>query len=133
MDELADEYDTVGKARRFKASRGEMITVEGGTYGNKIDREAEKEYLKAAFAGKADEIHTPRYIQTGWKQGRDDIGNTYIEVDMTEQMMYYYLDGKKELETPIVTGNTGRRWGTPEGINYVYGKAVNRTAVRTGL
>lgn len=127
VDELADEYDTVGKARRFKASRGEMITVEGGIYGNKIDREAEKEYLKAAFAGKADEIHTPRYIQTGWKQGRDDIGNTYIEVDMTEQMMYYYLDGKRELETPIVTGNTGRRWGTPEGINYVYGKAVNRT------
>ena len=42
----------------------------------------------------------------------NDIGGTYIEVDMTEQMMYYYLDGKLQLETPIVTGNTGRRWET---------------------
>ena len=41
-------------------------------------------------------------------------------------MMYYYRNGKLELETPIVTGNTGRRWGTPEGVNYVYAKGRNR-------
>lgn len=45
---------------------------------------------------------------------------------MTRQTLYYYLEGELELETPIVTGNTGRRWGTPEGVNYIYGKARNR-------
>lgn len=126
IETLADEYDTLGKIHYFKATRGETVAIEGGTYGNKMDRKAEKEYLIRAFADKTDEIHTPQYIQAGWQQGKDDVGDTYIEVDMTEQMMYYYLDGELELETPIVTGNTGRRWGTPEGVNYIYGKARNR-------
>ncbi|NBI89496.1 hypothetical protein D3Z45_02580 [Lachnospiraceae bacterium] len=126
IDELAAEYDTVGAIRYFNATRGETVAIEGGIYGNRIDEKAEKEYLKQAFARKAEEIHTPQYIQKGWEQGKDDIGDTYIEVDMAEQMMYYYQEGKLELETPIVTGNTGRRWGTPEGVNYIYGKARNR-------
>lgn len=126
IDALADEYDTVGGIRQFQATRGEVITIEGGTYGNKIDRKAEKEYLKQAFREKADEEHTPKYLQKGWAEGKNDIGDTYIEVDMTKQMMYYYQQGRLELETPIVTGNTGRRMGTPEGVNYVYNKQENR-------
>lgn len=100
--------------------------VEGGIYGNKLDREAEKEYLKKAFRDKVSGIHTPEYIQKAWQQGKNDIGQTYIEIDMTEQMMYYYKNGKPELKTAVVTGNTGRRMGTPEGVNYVYGKQENR-------
>ncbi len=126
VDRLADEYDTVGKIRQFETTKGDIVPVEGGNYGNRIDRAAEKEYLIEAFCSRAAGTHTPRYLQEGWAYGKDDIGSTYIEVDMTEQMMYYYLNGELQLETPIETGNTGRRWGTPEGVNYVYGKAVNR-------
>lgn len=126
IDALADEYDTVGGTRRFQATRGEIITVKGGTYGNQMDRKAEKEYLKQAFRERRAEVHEPAYLKQGWKQGKDDIGDTYIEVDMTQQMMYYYKGGIKELETPIVTGNTGRRMGTPEGVNFVYSKQKNR-------
>lgn len=126
IDGLAEEYDTVGRARHFKATRGDIIEVEGGIYGNELDKETEVAYLKEAFINKADEVHTPAYLQTAVKQGKDDIGDTYIEVDMTEQMMYYYLNGKLEIETPIVTGNTSRRMGTPSGVNYVYLKQTNR-------
>lgn len=126
VDHLADMYDTVGASRTFEATRGERVVIEGGTYGNKIDREAEKEYLRQAFKGRVKEVHTPQYIQKGLAEGKEDIGNTYVEVDMTEQMMYYYREGKTEVETPIVTGNTGRRMDTPEGVNFVYGKQTNR-------
>ena len=126
VDRLADAYDTVGTSRTFEATRGELVTIEGGTYGNKIDRKAEKEYLKQAFKERVKEVHTPQYLQKGMAEGKEDVGNTYIEVDMTEQMMYYYREGTLEVETPIVTGNTGRRMGTPEGVNYVYGKQTNR-------
>lgn len=132
VETLADEYDTLGSVRSFRTTKGETITVEGGTYGNKIDREAEKEYLKRAFRERAEEVREPVYLQKGWEEGKDDIGDTYIEVDMTEQMMYYYLDGRLEVETPIVTGNTGRRMGTPEGVNFVYGKARNRVLTGPG-
>lgn len=126
IEALADEYDTLGGVRPFHATRGETVMVKGGIYGNKIDRKAEKEYLKQAFRDRAAEVREPVYLQKGWAEGKNDIGDTYIEVDMTEQMMYYYKDGTLEVETPVVTGNTGRRMGTPEGVNYVYGKARNR-------
>ena len=127
VDALADKYDTVGKTRLFHATRGETVKVSGGIYGNKIDRDAEKEYLLTAFLDKKAELHTPEYTQTAVKQGLDDIGDTYIEVDMTEQMLYYYVEGRLEIETPVVTGNVSLKRGTPCGTNYVYGKQRNRT------
>lgn len=124
--ELAAEYDTVGASRQFHATRGEIVTVEGGLYGNQIDQKAEIAYLTAAFREKRQEVHEPAYLQEAWKQGKEDIGSTYIEVDMGEQKMYYYVDGVLKIETPIVTGNTSRRMGTPSGVNYVYLKQKNR-------
>lgn len=126
MDALADKYDTVGTTRLFHATRGETVMVKGGIYGNEIDREAEKEYLLNAFLNKKSEVHTPEYIQTAQKQGLDDIGDTYIEVDMTEQKLYYYEKGRLVIETSVVTGNTSLRRGTPCGTNYVYAKQKNR-------
>lgn len=123
---LAQKYDTVGASRQFLSTRGDLVTVEGGLYGNKLDQEAETAYLKEAFAAKRSEVHEPAYLQEAWKQGSEDIGSTYIEVDMTEQKMYYYVDGVLTIDTPIVTGNTSRRMGTPSGVNFVYAKQKNR-------
>ena len=58
-------------------------------------------------------MHTPAYSQEALYKGKDDIGDTYIEVDMTEQVMYYYEDGEIIIETPIVSGNVSaeiKRW-----------------------
>ncbi|MCM1039761.1 MAG: L,D-transpeptidase/peptidoglycan binding protein [Ruminococcus sp.] len=126
IEDLAKEYDTVGGLRAFQTTTRGVIEVEGGTYGNKIDKEAEIAYLTEAFADKKEEIHTPLYVQTALKQGKDDIGDTYVEIDMGEQMMYYYQSGILQIETPVVTGNTSRRMGTPSGVNYVYLKQTNR-------
>lgn len=123
---LAKEYDTVGSVRTFQTTGRGVITVEGGIYGNRLDQKAEIAYLTEAFARKADEVHIPVYLQMGVRQGKNDIGSTYIEIDMEEQMMYYYLDGILQIETPVVTGNTSRRMGTPAGVNYVYAKQTNR-------
>ncbi len=126
IDRLADEYDTVGVMRQFQTTRGDVVAVEGGIYGNKIDRKAEKEYLLQAFLEKRKEVHEPFYTQMARRQGKDDIGDTYIEVDMTNQMMYYYEAGELKIETPVVTGNTSLRRGTPTGTNYVYNKQRDR-------
>lgn len=126
VEKLAAKYDTVGASREFMSTRGDVVTVEGGLYGNKIDQEAEKAYLTEAFYEKKREVHEPVYTQEAWRKGSEDIGSTYIEVDMTEQKMYYYVDGDLKIDTPIVTGNTSRRMGTPSGVNYVYAKQTNR-------
>lgn len=128
VEALAADYDTCGTERRFAATRGEEVTVKYVTYGTKLDTEAEKTYLLEALRadGSGTDVHVPAYIQEGYVRGLDDIGDTYIEIDMAQQKMYYYADGELELETDIVTGNTGLGRGTPEGINYVYAKQRNQ-------
>lgn len=123
---LAEEYNTYGREREFTATRGDVVTIKGGTYGTELDVRAEYAYLKEAVADGRSETHIPAYKREAFCRGADDIGDTYVEVDMTEQKMYYYQDGELMLETDIVTGNTGRRMGTPEGVNFVYGKQKNR-------
>lgn len=123
---LAKEYDTYGGDRVFHSTRGDLIKLSGGIYGNKIDQEAEVKYLIEAFLQKKEETHIPQYTKSALVRGKNDIGDTYIEIDMAEQKLYYYLKGELKLETEIVTGDTSRKWGTPDGVNYVYAKQKNR-------
>lgn len=124
--ELAEEYDTYGKEREFQSTRGDVIKVSGGTYGNQLNQKKEVQYLMDNLLAGITEIHIPTYIKECMGRGKNDIGDTYIEIDMTEQKMYYYEDGECKLETEVVTGNTSRKMGTPEGVNYVYNKQKNR-------
>lgn len=123
---LSATYNTVGIERKFKATRGDIVTVSGGGYGNEIDEKAEYAFLLDAFRSKESGTRTPQYTSEAWEKGSDDIGDTYIEVDMGSQHMYYYVDGVLVIDTPIVTGNMSRRWGTPAKVCFVYFKQKNR-------
>lgn len=126
ISELCLTYDTYQSTRNFKTTEGRTVTIEGGTYGNKLDAKAEIAYLKDAFINDISEVHVPTYEMEAFHRGKDDIGDTYIEVDMTEQKLYYYEGGVMFLECSIVTGNMRRGWKTPEGVNYVYNKQTDR-------
>ncbi len=131
ISELADTYDTYGRERQFQSTRGDIVTIPaGGTYGTKLNQEAEVEYLMEKLQEddvlRVIQLHVPEYEKQGMVRGKDDIGDTYIEIDMTQQKMYYYEDGELVIETDVVTGNISRRMGTPEGVNYVYNKQKNR-------
>ena len=131
VQSLAEEYDGYGRTRQFHSTRGDVITIEGGTYGSKMDRKKETAYLREHLLDPSvhtgiPQTHIPIYEREAFCYGKNDIGDTYIEVDMTEQKMYYYEKGVLKLETEIVTGNMRRRMGTPEGVNFVYNKQKNR-------
>ena len=123
---LASEYDTLGGTRVFQATRGEMVTIEGGTYGNQLNQKAETDYLINAFLQNNDADRIPEYTKSAKKQGSDDVGDTYIEIDMTSQTLYYYEKNELILTTPVVTGNLKYGRETPERACYVYAKQKNR-------
>lgn len=126
VQELCGQYSTVGGVRSFTTSLGETIKVEGGTYGNKIDNDKEFEYLISSILEGTKETHEPSYEQLAAEQGTDDIGDTYVEISISDQHIYYYKDGELVLDSDIVTGNVKLGRDTPTGVYYVYGKAKNR-------
>ena len=40
------------------------------------------------------EVTTPFYQQKAMHRGTDEIGNTYVEIDIANQWMYIYLNGE---------------------------------------
>ena len=127
IDTLCETYDTFAKKRFFHSTSGEIVEIEGGTYGNKLDRDKEITYLVEAFQEKKQEVHVPAYEKQAFVRGKNDIGNTYVEIDMGLQKLYYYENDELLLETDIVTGNMRRRMGTPSGVFFVYSMQKNRT------
>lgn len=126
IDTLAGHYDTYGKPRQFSMTGGGVITLEKGNYGTELDKKAEVKWLSEALAERRSTTHAPDYVRQAYARGKDDIGDTYIEINMTKQKLWFYQAGNVEIETPIVTGNMMRRRATPEGVYYVYSKQKNR-------
>ena len=127
INSLADEYNTWKKELTFISTAGEEKTVPYVNYGTLMDVEKEIKYLKEAFSEKRSEVHIPEYEKMGLVRGKNDIGDTYIEVDMGNQKLYAYLEGQLLVETEIVTGSVKKKMSTPEGVVYVNKKQRNRT------
>ncbi|MFT3985498.1 MAG: L,D-transpeptidase [Lachnospiraceae bacterium] len=126
VEELSALFDTDKKDRLWKKKDGGSVWLKYAAPGYQIDQEAEIEQLtKAALTGKS-EKREPIYAKEGKGRGKEEIGDTYIEIDMNAQKLYYFVDGKLRLTTDIVTGNTSRRNGTPAKICAIYAKQKNR-------
>jgi hypothetical protein len=124
MKVLSKKYDTVGVARKFKTSLGNIIDVEGGLYGWKIDKESEaKALIENIKFGKVIEKE-PIYIQKSLPR-EDEIGNTYLEINITRQHLWFYKDGKLVVQGSVVTGNPNRGNATVTGIYMLTYKEKN--------
>lgn len=124
---FAEKYDTYGKPREFKTTKGEVVTIEFSKYGNDLDEEKEARQLIDAFYNKRNnEFREPIYKTKARNQGDDDIGGTYIEVDMTAQKLYFYQDYELKLESGVVTGNMRLNHDTPAMIASIYYMQKNR-------
>ena len=51
--------------------------------------------------------------------------NTYVELDITRQRVWMYVNGKCILDTPCVTGNVAGGYSTPVGIYYLTYKTTD--------
>ena len=121
MDNLCSSYDTYGKDRVFTTIKGEEKVIKNVYYGTLLNHKAECEYFVNALKTGISEVHTPSYIRKGYVRGLDDIGNTYIEIDMNEQVLYYFEDGVINLHCDIVSGRPGYN-ATPQMICSVFNK-----------
>ena len=121
--QLAADHDTVGTERQFQTTSGRTVSVSGSAYGWKIDQDGEVAQLTQEIQSGAQTTREPVYSMRANSYGVNDLGNTYIEVDLTEQYMWYYQDGNVIFESDIVSGlASDPKRKTPPGIFTLYYK-----------
>jgi hypothetical protein len=125
---LADKTDTVGRKRAFHTSLGTTVELEGGDYGWTLDADSTAQELEEALKEKKKGTLEPVYFTTGLCRDKNDIGNTYVEIDLTNQHMWFYKNGSLIVDTPVVTGNPQKNNETPSGgVWSLKGKYRNAT------
>lgn len=114
---FAEKYNTLGKERNFTSIGGNTIKVSGGDYGFFLDIDKETSQLLTDLKSNEKVERKPIWKIEGFVEYNinDDIGDTYVEISITRQRLWYYKDGKKLVETPVVTGNPYQGYSTPTG------------------
>lgn len=124
---IGKNYNSFGKIRTFQTSYGDVLQIQGGDYGWWLDRTTEISDLAELIKDGKELIREPAYFQVAQQYGKDDIGNTYVEINLTAQHLFFYKEGKLIVETDFVSGNISKKYGTPTGtypIQYKETEAV---------
>lgn len=124
---LAKQYDTYGTYRTFESTNRGTIEVPPGIYGWQMDVDETEKLISKSLEEGTKEI-TPIYTIEGTMRTETggDIGSTYIEVDLSNQHMWYYENGELIISAPVVTGDPTRGVATPPGVNVVWHKERNK-------
>lgn len=127
IDTLSRKNDTFGRIRKFRTSENEDIYLEPGTYGWRVDRAAETQELMKLIRSGRQTGREPQYLYTAFVKGQDDIGDSYVEIDLTDQHLWLYVDGRLVTDSDFVSGNVARGYDTPTGVYGLTYKTLNAT------
>lgn len=122
---LNEQYATYDKVRHFHSTLQGDVEVQPGTLGWSIDSELESAQIMEDLKQGASVSRDVNVVGSGYGQGTNDIGNSYVEVDVANQMMFIYKNGEQVLSTPIVTGHPGTN--TVVGAYSAWDKQQNAT------
>lgn len=116
VNSLSRKYDTWGKKREFRTTSGNTITLAEGAYGWWMNRAEETNELIEVIKNGQSGLRSPVYRAMAAQYGEDDIGNSYVEIDLTNQHLWVYREGQLVVESDFVSGNVSKGFGTPVGI-----------------
>lgn len=124
---LASAYNTAYKPKTLKTSYGKNVTITTGSYGWKIDQTKETAALVSLIKNGEQTSREPEYSQKAASRSGNDYGNTYVEINLTAQHLYFYVDGKLLVQSDFVSGNAAKGWSTPAGAYALTYKQRNAT------
>lgn len=106
VEELGKKYNTMGGSRDFTTSYGSKINAYGGDYGWKIYFDKEKKKLIKNLKSGKDITREPVYSYKAMcrNSARDDIGDSYVEISISGQEVWLYVNGKCKMNSSCVTG-----------------------------
>ena len=126
VKEISELFNTKGQKIQWEKYNGGTVSLNSGQYGREVDEKKTADIIEKAVVTGEKTRTSPAF--TGETE-RNGIGNTYVEVDMTKQHLYFVKDGRLCMHTDVVTGNINRKNGTPETIEPIYFMQKNRVLV----
>ncbi|SEF42614.1 L,D-transpeptidase catalytic domain [Butyrivibrio sp. Su6] len=136
LHDLSASHSTEWDLARYRSGdENAEIIINNNSKGNGLvyDIDSEFEYLKDAYLSGTtmnEEVRTLELSDSAVVfNAKESLGDTYIEVNMGKQELFYYVEGKLSMNMPIVTGNVNRGRGTPTGIFPVYNKRYHTNLV----
>ena len=102
ISSLASIVDDIHTSRTFYATSGRTVDIASGTFGRQIDQAAEVEQLASNLLNFESAEREPAYLMNTYPESLN--GGDYIEVDLSNQMVYLYKDGGLFYDTPCVSG-----------------------------
>ena len=102
ISSLASNVDDIHTSRTFYATSGRTVDIASGTFGRQIDQAAEVEQLASNLLNFESAEREPAYLMNTYPEPLN--GGDYIEVDLSNQMVYLYKDGGLFYDTPCVSG-----------------------------
>mgnify|MGYP003292766472 CR=1 FL=1 len=124
---LAKKYNTAYGSRKMKTSYGVEVTVPAGPYGWRMNESKEAAEILEVINSGNQVTREPVWLQRGASHGTYDYGDTYVEVNLTAQHMFFYKDGELVVEADFVSGKSSKGWDTPGGAYPLTYKQRNAT------
>lgn len=123
LQNLYPPQNSVPNTAGFQKTDGTFLPVDGTfQMTGYFDVNAEINYLAAAMMEQRTETHTPILR----------CGGTYVEIDIANQILYYYENGIRRFSSSVVTGNHRLGHDTPTGVYQIRGKQRNITLTGRG-
>lgn len=130
VDGLEQTYNTIYTSRQFTTHSGDTVSVGGtstDTYGWMMNVDSTKQAILDAINS-----HTTQTVSAFWdvsawtrNQPNGDIGNTYIEISISAQHLWFYKSGQLVYETDVITGLPVHNQDTPKGVFRIWSKKRN--------
>ena len=124
---IALQYNTKGKIRSFKTSTGKIVNVSEGNYGYSVDQAEEVKKIISSIKKGEKITREPVFSEKGNIYNGNDIGNSYVEISLGGQHIWFYKNGKLLIDSDFVTGDKSRGWAPTAGVyklTYKQKKAV---------
>lgn len=125
LNKVFSKYETKGKTRSFTTSSGSKVNIVGGDYGWLVDTNKEMQVLNPIIKKGQTTTKQPIYKQKAVSHDANDIGNTYVEVDLSKQHLWFYKNGSLVVQGDVVTGNVSLNDATPAGAYMLKYKEKN--------
>ncbi len=124
-DTLGKKYNTANRGGVITTPTGKQANVAVAGYGRQVGSQEDCNQLISEIKEGKTVTRSPIISRQATPEGQFAWGTTYVEVDITEQHMWYIVNGQVAFETDVVTGKKGKN-DTPTGTFTILEKTRNK-------